>query len=103
MTTFYDFIQAEKQVVTLATGPSKNHAEVGPSMASAVALTLQDSQVPLDKALKFAKDLTELVTSDSFLKELSEEIREPGLTESEDEFAARCKKAMKGLLDRHLG
>lgn len=101
MTSLFDFIKAEQQVVSL---PS--HAQSGDNghaISTAVALTLQDAAVPSDKALKFAKKLNDLVTSDSFLKELSDGIREPGLTESEDAFVERCKKTMIDLIDKRLG
>lgn len=102
MSSLYDFIQAERQTLTLPADAAPGTLEQA-TMVTDTALVLEESKMPADKALKFAKELTDLVASDSFLKELSQEIREPGLTESEEAFVMRCKDAMKKLLDRRLG
>ena len=54
------------------------------------------------KATQFAKDASELVTSDDFLNELESELGLPLKDESEDEFVARAKARMFGILKAKL-
>lgn len=102
MTSLYHFLKDEESSQPFQTGDDAGGTLVA-SAEKAVVLSLQDSNVPDDQAAKFAKGLAKIVSSDAFLKELSAEIREPGLTESEDAFVERAKLTMRKLLDRHLG
>lgn len=102
MTNLYQFLKDEKSGQSLQISVEEGSSLVA-SAEKAVVLSLQDSDVPDDQAAKFAKGLAKIVSSDAFLKELSAEIREPGLTESEDAFVERAKLTMRKLLDRHLG
>ena len=97
MSTLIDFIRENE--TSNASALSVPQA----AMERALVLSLEDTDVPTDKALKFAADLAKLIVSESFLKELSAEIREPGLTESEDAFVVRSKEVMIKLLERRLG
>jgi len=97
MSTFIDFIREDEKRNALALSKPKA------TMERALIVSLEDADVPNDKALKFATDLVKLIGSEGFLKELSDEIREPGLTESEEAFVARSKATMIKLLERRLG
>lgn len=101
MSNLYQFLKddGKSQELKLGEGSAK---QLVASTERAVVLSLEDTDVTQDQALKFAKSLVKIIGSDDFLKELSAEIREPGLTESEDAFVARSKAAVMKLLDRHL-
>ncbi len=102
MSNLYRFLKDDEQSQSLKLGDGSANKLVA-STERAVVLSLEDTDVSQDQALKFAKNLVKIIGSDSFLKELSAEIREPGLTESEDAFVERSKATMMRLLDRHLG
>lgn len=97
MSTLIDFIHDDEKRKSLALPTPVS------TMERSLVVSLEDADVPEANALKFAKDLVKIIASDAFLKELSNEIREPGLTESEDAFVARSKAAMIKLMERHLG
>lgn len=102
MNNFFDFLKEDQQGQALKLGDDPANKLVA-STERALVLSLDDTEVSQDQALKFAKNLVKIIGSDAFLKELSSEIREPGLTETEDAFVARSKAAMMKLLDLHLG
>lgn len=101
MSSLYHFLKEDQktQALKLGDGPAD---QLAASAERAVVTSLEDTDVTQDQALKFAKSLVKIIGSDDFLKELSVEIREPGLTESEDAFVARSKATMMKLLDKHL-
>lgn len=101
MTTLLEFIKTERNTLE-ASGSSVSTKAGQLALAQSFSLALIKSEVEEAQANKFANKLVELVSSDQFLKELSDEIREPGITETEDAFVERCKVTMKKLLDRHL-
>jgi len=101
MTTLLDFIKNERNTVE-STGSSISTTAGQLALTKSFSLALIKAEVEEAQASKFANKLVELVSSDKFLKELSDEIREPGITETEDAFVERCKVTMKKLLDRHL-
>lgn len=101
MTTLLDFIKNERNTVE-ASGNSISTTAGQLALTKSFSLALIKAEVEEAQASKFANKLVELVSSDKFLKELSDEIREPGITETEDAFVERCKVTMKKLLDRHL-
>ena len=102
MSSLYHFLKEDQQnqALKLVDEPA---SQLAASTERSVVLSLEDTEVSQDQALKFAKSLVKIIGSDDFLKELSAEIREPGLTESEDAFVARSKATMMKLLGRHLG
>lgn len=101
MTTLFDLIKKERD--TVETGGTSISTRGGQlALTKSFSLALIKAEIEEDQAGKFAKKLVELVSSDKFLKDLSDEIREPGITETEDAFVERCKATMKKLLDRHL-
>lgn len=101
MTTLVDFIKKELNTVeSSGTGLAVTTGQI--ALAETFALTLIKAEVAKDQANKFAKKLAELIAGEQFLKEFSDEIREPGITETEDAFVERCKATMKKLIDRHL-
>lgn len=101
MTTLLDFIKKERDTVESA-GTSVSTRAGQLALTKSFSLALIRAEVEEEQASKFAKKLVELVSSDKFLKDLSDEIREPGITETEDAFVERCKTTMKKLIDRHL-
>ncbi|WP_421955776.1 hypothetical protein [Polaromonas sp.] len=101
MTTLFDFIK--KELNTVEAGGKSLTVKTGQvALTNTFALALIQAEVTQNQAEKFAKKLVELISSDQFLRELSEEIREPGITETEEAFVERGKSTMKKLLDRHL-
>ena len=70
--------------------------------ALVVSGELQRADVPAAKADKFAADVVALAASDGFVKELSDRIREPGLTETKEQFIARCMAEATELLKMKL-
>ena len=101
MSTLYDFIHTETKTLELPKASALS-PETQTSLTALVANNLVVAKVQEDKAHKFAARLVELVASDTFLRELSDDIREPGLTETEDAFVARSRAVMMKLLDKHL-
>lgn len=99
--SLYHFVydDQKKQALKLGNGESTPQ----PSNERAVIAILQNADVSKDQATKFTEGLVKIIGSDDFLRELSREIREPGLTESEEAFVARSKATMRKLLDKHLG
>lgn len=53
--------------------------------------------------LRLQKGIAEIVTSDSFLTDLSEKVGEPRGNETEDAFVRRAKTEMRSLLRKSLG
>ena len=102
MNDLYHFLKDDEKNKALMLGDSSVN-QIAASTERAVVLTLQDTDVAQDQATKFAKNLMKIIGSDDFLKELSAEIREPGLTETEEAFVARSKATMMKLLERRLG
>lgn len=101
MTTLLDFIKKERD--TVESGSTSVSTKAGQlALTKSFSLALIKAEVKEEQASKFAQKLVELVSSDKFLKDLSDEIREPGITETEDAFVERCKVTMKKLIDRQL-
>lgn len=106
MSTFYEFLTHSNEPQALALpGPERSSSLVDTFESvklSVTNLALSVDTIPNNNAEKFGQDVAKLVTSDSFLKELSEGVQTPMLGETEDEFVSRCKKTLFGLIDKHL-
>ena len=104
MATLIDFLKGEQENLSLP-GPSGSCslAHTHDAVADAVSTALEKTDLPNGDAIKFAEKVGTLVTGDKFLQELSNVIGQPKLSESEDEFVARCKQSMFGLLTKRLG
>lgn len=104
MATFSDFYKHEQEMLSLA-GPSGEPSASGiqTAVANAVVLGLDGVDMSNSDVVKFAAQVGELITAESFLKELSGKIGQPTPDESENEFVERCKQTMFGLLTQRLG
>lgn len=106
MASFYEFLtdSSEPEKIALpGPGTPGSLAEAYDNVKQGVTkLALSIDAIPNTDAEKFGQDVAKLVTSDIFLKELSEEVRMPRFGETEDEFVSRCKQTLFGLMDKHL-
>jgi hypothetical protein len=103
MATFADFYKHAQETLPLA-GPSGEPSASGTQTAAANAVVLGLDGVDMSNSdvVKFAGQVGELVIAEPFLNELSCKIGQPTPGESEDEFVARCKQTMFGLLAQRL-
>lgn len=107
MTSFYEFINQSNSPSNLVL-PYSEKAQTSTAVTFNLVKTGLSSlaktspEIPGKDAEKFGQDIAELVTNDSFLKELSKGIQTPMLGETENEFVSRCKRTLFGLIDKHL-
>jgi len=83
----------------LSTGLAANSISGLPSNSIAGVTIANKKQIASEK---FSNDVSELVHSDDFLEEFSQNIGTPQENESEDEFVNRAKEAMRALLRKKL-
>jgi hypothetical protein len=107
MTSFYEFINENKTPSSLAlSNPEKAQTSTAATFnlvnTGLANFAKNCPAIPAKDAEKFGQDIAELVTNDSFLKELSKGIQTPMLGETENEFVSRCKRTLFGLIDKHL-
>lgn len=76
---------------------NKTTAGMAVNMALALGATLGNS-----KAQEFSGKVSDLISSDDFISDLSDRIGTPLASETEDEFVARAKSQMRSLLSEKL-
>lgn len=106
MTSFYEFLKQDESQPNLAL-PTLGHSPSTAVISNAVAcevtkLVTTNNLISANDAIRFGQEVASLVTSDKFLKHLSETIQRPRLGETEDEFVERSKKSLLGLIDQQL-
>ena len=108
MTSFKDFFNGKTKIPG---DPSGSTAIAAVSSAVARGLTSSPDVLTITTSTtawsnsdkeKFAHQVGELVGSEEFVTELSDQIGKPLPGESEDEFVVRAKNAMKKLLSAKL-
>lgn len=70
-------------------------------LAANLTLALS-SALGSSKAQEFSESISDLVSSDNFISDLSDRIGTPLASETEDEFVARAKSLMSSLLSEKL-
>lgn len=97
MSTLKEFIQtttSERKSSNLQ--KSKKVTELSKSIEN--NLMLSPALASHSKAIKFSHGVAEIVTSNDFISELSNEIGKPKKYESEDDFVKRAKESLRSLL-----
>lgn len=89
----------KKYLVAQASAPAFLTA-VG-NIQGAVGSTVASS-LGSEKAVKFSAEVTALVKNKEFLSELGDIVGEPAELETEEQFVARAKEAMRSLLKSRL-
>jgi hypothetical protein len=84
--------------------PSREQSES--AVSSAVETLLQSAPrlaaIDSDRKKEFAEKVSRLAYSDEFIEDLSDRIADPLPEESEDEFVARAKAAVRVLIAKKL-
>lgn len=93
-----DFLQRADNKPAREVSSLAVRSSVGAVLASSYGLIRGRSVLTNAESEKFAQGAAELVVSTEFTNELSDAIGQPGAAESEDEFVARAKEKMRGLL-----
>lgn len=106
MASFYEFVSHSEHPSNLALSSSERSSSTEVAFntikTDVTSLALSTPAIPSNDAEQFGQDIAQLVTSNSFLKELSEAIQPPKPNETEDEFVSRCKLALIKLIDGRM-
>ena len=97
MLNFIDFF---KSITSTPALPSITASKA--AISTQIISTVQKVEPTYTASVKFGKEITEMVHSDKFLKQLSDKIGQPRADESEDDFVARAKMKMEKLLNKFL-
>ncbi|AFY89706.1 MAG: hypothetical protein CLLPBCKN_005225 [Chroococcidiopsis cubana SAG 39.79] len=76
------------------------------SIQSSLAISMSAITSPFFKPneeQKFSEQVSSLVQNDAFLSELSDQIGEPQVDESEDDFVKRSSNVLRKMLYKHFG
>lgn len=81
--------------------PVAQRMELAKSMSGGISLAAT-LHMPGDKVGEFSNQVSELATSTEVMDELSDTLGTPKAGETEDEFVARAKLTLTGILNRKL-
>lgn len=98
-----NYFSSQSKLLTNSSDTNTSGYNVNGAVSTAVINVLSEhNTVTKNETIELSDELARLVSSDSFLKQLSDTIHKPSIGESEDDFIKRCNSSLRALLDKHL-